>query len=132
MKKINMTNITNSAIQDPINIQIDLLKKRLNELHGGFDDHVSAIIIEKGNELLQAALDRIAFDEHEYQLLIKAVNRTYIDDRGEYIHPLTGEPYDPSDKEMQSFIYRWWHGAYDKDQKIIDDNIINPLTGEIN
>lgn len=114
---------------DPISKPLALLKQRLSELHGGFDEHVNAIIVEKANELLEKVLDRIAFDEHEYQLLIKAVNRTYNYDSGEYIHPLTGKPYDPSDIEMQNFIYRWWHGAYDNEPS--DEAAINPDTGEI-
>lgn len=47
-----MTNLTNQSTQDPVGIQVDLLKKRLNELHGDFGDHINAIIVEKANELL--------------------------------------------------------------------------------
>lgn len=127
-----MINLNNQSTQDPVDIQIDLLKERLNKLHGGFGDHINAIIVEKANELLDSVLCQLQFDEHEYWLLIKAVNRTYKSETGLYHHPLTGELYDPCNKEMQRLIYRWWHGAYDKSQKINSNNVINPSTGEIN
>lgn len=123
---------TKPATQDAIDVHLNLLTYRLNELKGGFESHIKAIITEKANELLEAVLDRISFDEHEHQLLIKAINRTYNSDTGLYHHPLTGVPYDPCDKDMQALIYRWWHGAYDNLPTAADSDIsINPLTGEI-